>query len=117
VHSQGQKIGIQLGHAGRKASTKAPWQQVYGENAVAPTEDGGWPADVWGPSALPFSLTYETPREMTVEGIGEVVKAFGVAARRSLAAGMDTIEIHAAHGYLIHQFLSPLSNVGPPSYW
>jgi 2,4-dienoyl-CoA reductase-like NADH-dependent reductase (Old Yellow Enzyme family) len=104
IKDQGAIPGIQIAHAGRKASTRRPWD---GRGVVAP-EDGGW--DVIAPSPIPFSEKYPSPTEMTDEDIDEVVAAFGKAAERSLAAGFDVIELHAAHGYLIHEFLSPLSN-------
>lgn len=112
AHSQGQKIGIQLAHAGRKASTLAPWHiTVRGQGEVAPAEQGGWPDNVWAPSAIPFSATYPNPREITIAEIEGLVQSFADAARRSVEAGFDTIEIHGAHGYLITEFLSPISNV------
>lgn len=114
VHSQGQKIGIQLAHAGRKASTLAPWHSVRGRSEVAAVEQGGWPDNVWAPSAIPFAPTYASPKEMTIEEIEGLVQSFVDAARRSVQAGVDTIEIHGAHGYLISEFLSPLSNVSFP---
>lgn len=95
---------IQLAHAGRKASTQVPWQ---GDSAVPP-ERGGW--QPIAPSAIPFSPSYAKPREMTQADIEQVVEQFAAAGRRALAAGFDAIEIHAAHGYLMHEFLSPLSN-------
>lgn len=108
VHSQGQKAGIQLAHAGRKASTLAPW---LSQGRVLATEDeGGWPDDVVAPSAVPFADGWPTPRELSVHEIEAVVEAFGAAARRSVEAGFDVVEIHAAHGYLLTQFLSPLTN-------
>jgi 2,4-dienoyl-CoA reductase-like NADH-dependent reductase (Old Yellow Enzyme family) len=104
VKSQGSASGIQLAHAGRKASTHRPWD---GGGELKP-DRGGWP--VMGPTAEPFSPNYPTPRGMTAEDIDRVARAFGDAARRALAAGFDVVEIHAAHGYLIHEFLSPVSN-------
>jgi 2,4-dienoyl-CoA reductase-like NADH-dependent reductase (Old Yellow Enzyme family) len=104
LHGQGARAGIQLAHAGRKASTRAPWK---GRGAV-PDEAGGW--QPVAPSALPFPGLRQDPRELTKEEIGEVVAAFGAAAARSMTAGFDVVEVHAAHGYLLHQFLSPLSN-------
>ena len=104
VHQQGSLIGVQLAHAGRKASTFAPWK---GSGAVPP-EAGGW--EVVGPSEQPYSPRYPLPRALTPEQIGEIVHAFAESARRAMIAGVDTVEIHAAHGYLLHQFLSPLSN-------
>jgi 2,4-dienoyl-CoA reductase-like NADH-dependent reductase (Old Yellow Enzyme family) len=104
VHTYHCMIGIQLGHAGRKASTYAPWR---GSGEVKKAE-GGW--DVIAPSAIPFSESYPHPRQMTKEDIADVTDAFVLAARRSIGAGYDFIELHMAHGYLVHQFLSPLSN-------
>ncbi|KAL1862877.1 hypothetical protein VTK73DRAFT_6587 [Phialemonium thermophilum] len=113
VHSQGHKIGIQLAHAGRKASTLPPWHTGPGDKEVATPERGGWPDDVLGPSAIPFADTYPSPKEMTIEQIQHVVRSFADAARRAVEAGVDCIEIHGAHGYLICEFLSPTSNVSP----
>ncbi|RDB27988.1 NADPH dehydrogenase afvA [Hypsizygus marmoreus] len=107
AHSQGQKMGIQLGHAGRKASTVAPW--ISGE-ATASEAVGGWPDNVWGPSTIPYEQTYPKPKELTREGIATIVKAFFDAAKRAAKAGFDVVEIHNAHGYLLHSFLSPVSN-------
>jgi len=104
AHSQNQKIGIQLGH---KASTVAPW--ITGET-TATKSIGGWPDNVWGPSAVPYEDTFPTPKELTKEGIEEVIKAFVEAAKRAVRAGIDVIEIHNAHGYLLNTFLSPVSN-------
>lgn len=113
AHSQSQKIGIQLAHAGRKASTAAPW--IVGD-ATASEAVGGWPDDVWGPGDIPFSKTFPQPHHLTKEGIKAVVQAFVDAARRALKAGFDVIEIHAAHGYLINSFLSPASNQRDDEY-
>jgi 2,4-dienoyl-CoA reductase-like NADH-dependent reductase (Old Yellow Enzyme family) len=107
AHSQGQKIGIQLAHAGRKASTIAPW---LSGNPTATEEIGGWPDNVWGPSNVAFDPKYPQPRELTVEGIKKIVSAFADAAKRAVAAGFDVIEIHNAHGYLLNSFISPTSN-------
>ena len=96
--------GVQLAHAGRKASTKRPWE---GDGAVAPGE-GGW--QTIAPSPMAFKDNYPVPREMTRDDIRMVVRQFRDAARTSLDAGFEVIEIHGAHGYLIHEFLSPLSN-------
>nr|AAX07634.1 NADH-dependent flavin oxidoreductase-like protein [Pyricularia grisea] len=125
VHSQGQKIAIQLAHAGRKASTKAPWHDSFtpsgeykpreGLQVVGP-EYGGWPDDVWAPSAIPFSEDFPNPKEMTVEEIEGLVTSFVDAAKRAIEAGVDIIEIHGAHGYLITEFLSPLSNKRTDKY-
>ncbi|KAF5379008.1 hypothetical protein D9615_006057 [Tricholomella constricta] len=113
AHSQGQKIGIQLAHAGRKASTSAPW--IDGDE-TAFAAAGGWPEDVWGPSDVPFDETYPRPKALTKEGIRRVVQAFVDAARRAVEAGVDVVEIHNAHGYLLHSFLSPVSNKRTDEY-
>jgi 2,4-dienoyl-CoA reductase-like NADH-dependent reductase (Old Yellow Enzyme family) len=105
VHSQGAVAGIQLAHAGRKASCALPWQ---GGASLKTPEAGGWP--VIGPSAIPFDDGDPVPTALDETGIEAIVTAFEMAARRALAAGFRTIEIHAAHGYLLHEFLSPLSN-------
>jgi 2,4-dienoyl-CoA reductase-like NADH-dependent reductase (Old Yellow Enzyme family) len=105
LHAQGAHAGIQLAHAGRKASTQVPW---LGEGVVAP-ESGGWP-QVVAPSAIPFSPTYPLPQELDRAGIARVRAQFREAAVRADRAGFDFVEIHSAHGYLLHEFLSPLSN-------
>ncbi|MDP9161263.1 MAG: NADPH dehydrogenase NamA [Acidobacteriota bacterium] len=105
LHAQGSAAGIQLAHAGRKASTKRPWE---GEGAL-PVTGGGWEGVV-APSAEPFAVNYPQPRALSRIEIQDTVAAFVKAAQRALDAGFDVIEIHAAHGYLIHEFLSPLSN-------
>ncbi|KAI0899344.1 FMN-linked oxidoreductase [Annulohypoxylon nitens] len=115
AHSQGQKIGIQLAHAGRKASTVAPWLEE-GIRVVAAAENGGWPDNVWAPSAIKFTEGYAEPKAMTVEDIKTLVQAFKDAAKRAVAAGFDVIEIHGAHGYLITEFLSPASNKRTDQY-
>ena len=110
VKGEGAAFGIQLAHAGRKASTKRPWD---GQGAVAP-EEGGWP--VIAPSAAPFTDNYPSPREMTLDDIRRVVDAFAHAAYRARRVGFDVVEVHAAHGYLLHEFLSPLSNTRTDEY-
>jgi 2,4-dienoyl-CoA reductase-like NADH-dependent reductase (Old Yellow Enzyme family) len=105
LEAQGAAPGIQLAHAGRKASCAVPWQ---GGASLKTTAEGGWP--IVGPSPLPFSEGDPLPRELDERGIGSYIEAWGAAGRRALAAGFKVIEIHAAHGYLLHQFLSPLSN-------
>ncbi len=113
VAGQGAVPGIQLAHAGRKASTHRPWDDVRG---TASAEAGGWPDDVWAPSAVAFSEDYPSPRALDADGIRLVVDAFGHAAGRALEAGFRIVEIHAAHGYLLHEFLSPLSNRRDDAY-
>ena len=103
VHGRGAQAGIQLAHAGRKASSLPPFA---GRGPVS-DEDGGW--DPVAPSPVVFPHLRE-PLELTADGIAAVVDDFARAAERALAAGFDVLEIHAAHGYLLHQFLSPLSN-------
>jgi 2,4-dienoyl-CoA reductase-like NADH-dependent reductase (Old Yellow Enzyme family) len=112
VHDQGSVAGMQLAHAGRKASTYRPWEEAHG---AIPENEGGW-KKVVAPSALPFTDDYPMPQALTTEGIGEVVAAFAAAARRACQAGFRVVEIHAAHGYLIHEFLSPLSNKRDDEY-
>lgn len=104
IKEQGAVAGVQLGHAGRKAAMPAPWKPG---SWVGP-EDGGW--EVVGPSPLPFADGYGHPRELTAAEIEQLPATFAAAARRALRAGFELIELHAAHGYLLHQFLSPLSN-------
>lgn len=105
IHAQGSVAGVQLAHAGRKASTYRPWD---GEGAVL-EESGGW-KNVVAPSAIPFAPNYLMPQALTVEGIQAVVRSFAEAAGRAREAGFRVIEIHAAHGYLISEFLWPLAN-------
>ncbi|KAI1103372.1 NADPH dehydrogenase [Jackrogersella minutella] len=107
AHSQGQKIAIQLAHAGRKASMVAPFISAA---AVATSDVGGWPDDVVAPSAIPYDTTYVQPRALSLDEIVRLKADFGAAARRSVEAGFDVIELHFAHGYLVHQFLSPVTN-------
>lgn len=102
--SQGAVTGVQLAHAGRKASTTSPWK---GYHAI-PSQQGGW--KTMGPSAIPFNEGEEEPLALDQSGIDKVIGDFRSAAKRSLEAGFQIVEIHAAHGYLLHQFLSPLSN-------
>ncbi len=104
VASQGAVPGIQLAHAGRKASTKVPWD---GDGGVAPA-DGGW--QPVGPGTEPFAPSYPVPAALDDAGITGLVAAFAAAARRARAAGFGVVELHFAHGYLVHQFLSPLCN-------
>ena len=105
IASQGAVPGTQLAHAGRKASTAAPWKGGGPVEVAA----GGW-LPILAPSAIACSENYQVPAALDERGIGDVVRAFSDAARRAHAAGARVIELHAAHGYLLHQFLSPLSN-------
>jgi 2,4-dienoyl-CoA reductase-like NADH-dependent reductase (Old Yellow Enzyme family) len=109
AHSQGTPIGVQLGHAGRKGSTFAP---DLGRRTV-PADEGGWTA--LGPSPIAYR-GYATPREATDTDLARIVADFAAAARRAVDAGFDVVEIHAGHGYLLHQFLSPRSNRRTDSY-
>jgi 2,4-dienoyl-CoA reductase-like NADH-dependent reductase (Old Yellow Enzyme family) len=110
LKSQGAVPGMQLAHAGRKGSTQRPWD---GAGAI-PLEKGGWVPVA--PSAVAYSESYPMPRALSKDEIREVVEAFAAAARRALRADFSIIEIHAAHGYLIHEFLSPLSNKRTDEY-
>lgn len=111
IHGQGVRAGIQLAHAGRKASMNRPWD---GERLLGPAENG-W-TNVAAPSAIPFNDHYAQPQVLDEAGLAAVPQAFAEAARRALAAGFDVVEIHAAHGYLLHEFLSPLSNRRTDAY-
>lgn len=113
AHSQNQNIMIQLGHAGRKASTVAPW---LSKGDTATKELNGWPDNVWAPSAIPWSDSYPHPKEMTLADIEEFKSSYKAAVKRALAIGFDAIEIHAAHGYLLTSFLSPVSNKRTDKY-
>jgi 2,4-dienoyl-CoA reductase-like NADH-dependent reductase (Old Yellow Enzyme family) len=104
IASQGSVPGIQLAHAGRKASTAEPWKGV----GPVKTAEGGW--QPVAPSALPFADGYPTPRELSQAEIAEHVSKFAEAALRALEAGFKVVELHMAHGYLMHEFLSPLTN-------
>jgi 2,4-dienoyl-CoA reductase-like NADH-dependent reductase (Old Yellow Enzyme family) len=110
IHDQGALAAIQLAHAGRKASMSVPFA---GERLLAPSEGGWQPV---APSALAFSADYALPQALDAAGIANVVEAFAGAARRAFKAGFDVVEIHAAHGYLLHQFLSPLANLRTDAY-
>ncbi len=111
IQQQGSVAGMQLAHAGRKASTQRPWEGT----SMVLVSAGGW-EDVVAPSAIPFSPTYPKPKALTVERIHTITRAFAEAADRARSAGFRVIEIHAAHGYLIHEFLSPLSNKRDDEY-
>lgn len=110
IHARGAAAGIQLAHAGRKASTWWPWAD---ERGSVPETEGGWVTTA--PSAVAFE-GFASPVALDVDGIEAVVDGFAAAARRSLDAGFDVLEIHGAHGYLLHQFLSPLSNLREDEY-
>lgn len=109
VHDQGTHVGVQLAHAGRKASTLRPWDEGH----MASEQEGGWRAVA--PSALAFP-GYPVPHALTLEEIAELPGTFAEAASRALRAGFDVLEIHAAHGYLLHEFFSPLSNQREDQY-
>jgi 2,4-dienoyl-CoA reductase-like NADH-dependent reductase (Old Yellow Enzyme family) len=110
IKKQGAVAGIQLGHAGRKASMQKPWDggKRLGKN------EGGW--ETIAPSALPFSPDLEPPKEMSVADIQKFIADFVSAAERAVKAGFQIIELHGAHGYLLHEFLSPISNKRSDSY-
>ena len=111
VKAQGAVAGIQLAHAGRKASAAKPWE---GDHHLK-EEEGGW--ETVAPSAIAFGdLLWKVPRELSVEEILAIQDKFASAARRAVAAGMQVVEIHAAHGYLLHEFYSPLSNKRTDNY-
>jgi 2,4-dienoyl-CoA reductase-like NADH-dependent reductase (Old Yellow Enzyme family) len=111
VEAQGAIAGVQLAHAGRKASTSSPWK---GHAPIGESE-GGW-SPIVAASPIPFDDGYATPQALDLTGIRNVIAAFADAARRSLDAGAKVVEIHAAHGYLLHSFLSPLSNQRTDDY-
>jgi 2,4-dienoyl-CoA reductase-like NADH-dependent reductase (Old Yellow Enzyme family) len=111
IREQGAVPGIQLAHAGRKASSYRPWHPRRG---AVPAEEGGWP--VLGPTEVPFTEGYPIPRVLDEGELGRIVRDFQAAAERALAAGFDVVEIHAAHGYLLHSFLSPLVNTRGDRY-
>ena len=109
AHDMGSKMGIQLAHAGRKASSMRPWD----DHQNASEAEGGWIAVA--PSAIAFE-GYPTPQELTIEEIEATIQDFISAAKSAVAAGFDVLEIHSAHGYLLHEFLSPLSNLRIDKY-
>ncbi len=110
IHSQGAKAGIQLAHAGRKGSQFREWGPDHG---TRPITGGGW--QTVAPSAVAFG-GYDAPVALDAAGIAEIVDQFAAGARRAVDAGFDVLELHAAHGYLLHQFLSPLSNLRTDEY-
>ncbi|XDG09516.1 hypothetical protein ABKA04_009131 [Annulohypoxylon sp. FPYF3050] len=113
AHSQGVKLGVQLAHAGRKASTVAPWVD---RKAAAREHSEGWPQNVIAPTPEPYSAQTVVPKEATKEDIEKFKKDWVAAIRRALKAGVDTIEVHGAHGYLLNEFLSPTSNKRTDEY-
>ncbi|CAG8453282.1 126_t:CDS:2 [Ambispora leptoticha] len=118
AHSQGAKIGIQIAHAGRKASTRSPFiaEQNPQLSLLVPKEDNGWPDNVVGPSPIPWDSKHATPDQLSIDEIHEIIDAFGKAAERALKAGFDVLELHFAHGYLLTEFFSPLSNQRTDQY-
>lgn len=127
AHGQGQRIGVQLAHAGRKASTVPPWlSMARGPAAKLKTVNGfenegfapanGWPDEVVAPSAIAYKDKNIIPQELSRERIQALVDAWGSATKRAVQAGFDSVEIHGAHGYLIHEFLSPVSNKRTDEY-
>jgi 2,4-dienoyl-CoA reductase-like NADH-dependent reductase (Old Yellow Enzyme family) len=110
LHQHGSYAGIQLAHAGRKASMAVPWEPAH---AIPPSE-GGWQSV--GPSDIPFDAGYAMPQVLDRPGMDQIISDFVTAAGRALAAGFDIVEVHAAHGYLLHEFFSPLSNQRTDEY-
>jgi 2,4-dienoyl-CoA reductase-like NADH-dependent reductase (Old Yellow Enzyme family) len=110
IHSQGALAGIQLAHAGRKGSMSVP----FDPERLVPRSEGGWTP--FAPSAIAFSATYAIPQALDQPGIDAVIEGFRLGARRAAEAGFDFVEIHGAHGYLLHEFLSPLSNQRTDAY-
>ncbi len=110
IKSQGAAPGIQLAHAGRKGSTQVPW---VGRKAV-PAREGGWAT--YGPSALSFNDVYTEPQAMSAADVDRIIDEFVQATRRSVKAGFEVLELHMGHGYLLHQFLSPLANQRDDEY-
>jgi len=110
LHEHGSKAGIQIAHAGRKASMSVPWEK----ERLIPASEGGW--QPVAPSPIAFADNYSTPAELDKTGIEKILADFTSATRRALAAGFDVLEIHAAHGYLLHEFLSPLTNYRTDEY-
>ena len=104
-------VGIQLAHAGRKASTYKPWDK---QGQIPPDQEGGW--QTLAPSAVPYSEGYTIPTALDSNGLAEIRNQFAEAAKRAARLNIDLIQIHAAHGYLLHQFLSPLSNQRTDNY-
>jgi 2,4-dienoyl-CoA reductase-like NADH-dependent reductase (Old Yellow Enzyme family) len=111
ITAQGSVAGIQLAHAGRKASTWRPW---LGKSGSVKVDEGGWTP--WGPSPIAFDPNHTAPVQLSEDQIQEIIQAFVDSAKRALTAGFKVVEVHAAHGYLLHQFLSPLSNQRQDKY-
>ncbi|WP_080057916.1 NADPH dehydrogenase NamA [Spirosoma aerolatum] len=111
IQQNGSVAGIQLAHAGRKASHRRPWE---GGALISPTEERGW--QTVAPSAISFQEGQHPPEALTAEGIEQVLSDFEEATKRAIKAGFQVVEIHAAHGYLLHQFMSPLSNQRTDDY-
>jgi len=114
IHFNNSLAGIQLAHAGRKAS--GPCELLRGRNDMSSVEENGWPDKIVGPSAIPLNTEWKAPNELTKEQIKKFVNDFAQAARRANEAGFDVVEIHAAHGYLLHEFLSPITNKRTDEY-
>ncbi|KAL9651638.1 hypothetical protein ABK040_001583 [Willaertia magna] len=112
AHEQKAHIAIQIAHSGRKGSTHRLWES-FGREAI-PNNEGGW--DVIGPSPIPYDDKHKTPKEMTIEEIEGIIQKWIDSAKRAVKAGFDVIEIHGAHGYLLHNFYSPKSNVRTDKY-
>ncbi len=110
IRAQGARAGIQLAHAGRKAGTAAPWRGGH----PLDDEGGGWP--VVAPSPLPFSPQYRVPRELTRDAMADLVERFVAATHYAETAGFELVELHMAHGYLLHEFLSPIANRRQDAY-
>lgn len=115
IHAQGAAAGIQLGHSGRKARNTLPWDGRAPMHEC-PGVDHGEPWEIIGPSALAHSTKAGVPRAMSLQDIQSQIEAWGQAARRAHLAGFDVLEIHGAHGYLLHQFLSPTANQRTDAY-
>ncbi|TCD69518.1 hypothetical protein EIP91_007448 [Steccherinum ochraceum] len=114
AHSQNQKIGIQLVHGGRKSSVQTLW--LAHPNATVPKDAGGWPDQIYAPSAIRYADYMPMPKEMTREDIKTVVEEFRAAARRAVEVGFDVVELHGAHGFLLSSFISPTSNQRTDEY-
>lgn len=113
VHSQNQKVGVQLNHIGRKGSTVALWLSAH---AISTKAVGGWPDELVAPSAIPYTEGDPVPAELDEAGMERIKQAWVDAAVRAVKAGVDTIEIHGAHGYLLHEFCSPVTNKRTDKY-